>query len=105
MPATVALRLGVNSGPAAVGATKIQGRVGARWTYTASGSVTNVAARLASLGMANTVLVGPETRRRLDNSFRPRDLGEHQLKNVDMPVRVFGLGHEESRPASALRLA
>lgn len=105
IPATVALRLGVNSGPAAVGATKIQGRASARWTYTASGPVTNIAARLASLGLADTVLIGPETRRRLDNGFRPRDLGEHHLKNVDMPVRVFGLGHEESSPASALRLA
>jgi len=105
MPATVALRLGVNSGPAAVGATKIQGRAGARWTYTASGPVTNIAARLAALGLADTVLIGPETRRRLDDNFHPRDLGEHHLKNVDAPVRVFGLGHEEPSPASALRLA
>ena len=35
------------SGVAAVGATKIEGSAGARWTYTASGSVTNVAARIS----------------------------------------------------------
>ena len=105
MPAMVALRLGVNSGPAAVGATKIQGRAGARWTYTASGPVTNIAARLAGLGMADTVLIGPETRRRLGDEFRPRDLGEHVLKNVNAPVRVFGLGPEEPSVTPALRLA
>jgi class 3 adenylate cyclase len=105
MPATVALRLGVNSGPAAVGATKIQGRAGARWTYTASGPVTNIAARLAGLGPADTVLIGPETCRRLDADFRPRDLGEHQLKNVDEPVRVFGIDLEEPSPVPALGLA
>jgi class 3 adenylate cyclase len=106
MPSTVALHLGVNSGLAAVGATKIQGRASARWTYTASGPVTNVAARLAGLGTADTVLIGPETRRRLGDGFRPRDLGEHHLKNVDMPVRVFGLSPEEPGPVpAALRLA
>ena len=46
----IAVHLGVNSGLATVGATKIEGANGARWTYTASGSVTIVAARLAALG-------------------------------------------------------
>jgi class 3 adenylate cyclase len=105
MPSAVALRLGVNSGSAAVGATKIQGRAGARWTYTASGPVTNIAARLAGLGPTDAVLIGPETRRRLNDDFCPRDLGEHQLKNVDGPVRVFALDQEELSPVSALGLA
>jgi class 3 adenylate cyclase len=96
------------SGSATLGAvedTKIQGRAGVRWTYTASGPVTNIAARLAALGLADTVLIGPETWRRLDDNFRRRDLGEHHVKNVDAPVRVFGLGHEEPSPAAVLRLA
>ncbi len=46
----IGVHVGVNSGVAAVGATKIEGMAGTRWTYTASGSVTNVAARLAALG-------------------------------------------------------
>jgi class 3 adenylate cyclase len=46
----ITLHVGVNSGIASVGATKIEGVAGTRWTYTASGSVTNVAARLAALG-------------------------------------------------------
>ena len=100
---TVALRLGVNSGMAAVGATKIEGRAGARWTYTASGRVTNVAARLADLGGFDTALIGPETRRRIDDAFCTRDLGERSLKNVDEPLRVYALGAEESDGELALR--
>ena len=61
----IALHVGVNSGVAAVGATKIEGKAGTRWTYTASGSMTNVAARLAALGAGEGVLIGPETRARI----------------------------------------
>jgi class 3 adenylate cyclase len=87
----IALHVGVNSGIAAVGATKIEGTAGTRWTYTASGPVTNVAARLAALGDGSAVVVGMETRRRLDASFVLEDLGERRLKNVEEPVRVYRL--------------
>jgi class 3 adenylate cyclase len=40
----VTLRIGINSGLAAVGITKFQGVTGTRWTYTASGPITNIAA-------------------------------------------------------------
>ena len=88
----VALHIGVNSGVAAVGATKIEGKAGTRWTYTASGSMTNVAARLAAMGPGDGVLIGPRTRERIDREFPVEDLGEHRLKNVEEPVRVFRLG-------------
>jgi class 3 adenylate cyclase len=97
----------VNSGVAAVGATKIEGKAGTRWTYTASGSVTNVAARLAALGAGEGVLTGPETRARIDGELwgerwgdlpgeRPgelpiEDLGERRLRNVAEPVHVYRL--------------
>jgi len=42
----------VNTGLALLGATKIEGRAGTRWTYTASGLTTNIAARLASMAEA-----------------------------------------------------
>src|SRR5262249_3245772 len=45
----ITLNVGVNSGVAAVGATKIEGTAGTRWTYTASGPVTNLCARLAAM--------------------------------------------------------
>ncbi len=98
--APIELHVGVNSGVAAVGATKIEGVAGVRWTYTASGSVTNLAARLAALGAGDTVFVGPETRRRLGEDLRLEDLGERRLKNVDGAVRVFGLAVDQA-PAAA----
>ncbi len=96
----LALHVGVNSGVAAVGATKIEGTAGERWTYTASGSVTNVAARLASAAAGDSVLVGPETRRRLGDAFPFEDLGDRRLRNVEEPVRVFRVSAEAARGAA-----
>jgi len=87
----IRLHVGVNSGVAAVGATKIEGKAGTRWVYTASGPVTNVAARLAAVGEGESVFIGAETRSRLDNAFPLEDLGERRLRNVEEPVRVFRL--------------
>ena len=85
----ITLHVGVNSGVAAVGATKLEGTAGTRWTYTASGAVTNLAARLAGVGEDDAVHIGPETRRRLGSGFVLEDVGEQRLKNVEEPVRVF----------------
>ena len=48
----LAMHVGINTGPALLGATKIEGRAGTRWTYTASGMTTNIAARLAAQAAA-----------------------------------------------------
>src|SRR5437867_3758006 len=45
----VAIHVGINSGSALVGATKLDGSSGGRWTFTASGQTTNLAARVAGL--------------------------------------------------------
>ena len=88
---TIALHVGVNSGMAAVGATKIEGSAGTRWTYTASGPVTNIAARLAALGDGNAVIVGEETRRRVAGEFPFLDAGDQRLRNLEEPVHVYRL--------------
>jgi class 3 adenylate cyclase len=88
----IRLHVGVNSGAAAVGATKIEGTAGTRWTYTASGAVTNVAARLAALGEGDSIIIGAETAKRLSGWLELEDLGARELKNVEEPVRVFRLG-------------
>src|SRR5262249_29182862 len=87
----IVLHIGVNSGLATVGATKIEGASGTRWTYTASGPVTNLAARLAGLGRGDVINVGAETRRRLDGEFPFEALGDVALRNLDHPVSVFRL--------------
>src|SRR5207245_6938578 len=63
----LALHMGLNSGLALVGSTRFEGLRGARWTFTASGPVTNLAARLAGTAEAGQLLVGPETARRLQD--------------------------------------
>jgi len=99
----ITLHVGVNSGVANVGATKIEGTAGTRWTYTASGSVTNVAARLAGIGEDDAVHIGPETRRRLGAGFVVEDIGEQRLKNVEEPVRVFRIVEGVAAEGAAAR--
>jgi class 3 adenylate cyclase len=87
----VTINMGINSGPALVGMTRFVGSVGSRMTYTASGPVTNLTARIASLAENGQILVGPDTAKRLNGRVRLEDLGEKQFKNVDSPIRVYRL--------------
>jgi class 3 adenylate cyclase len=87
----VAIHVGINSGTALVGATKLDAVGGGRWTFTASGPTTNLAARIAGLTRGGEVKVGPETAGRIRDHYVLEDTGEHQLKNVAQPVRVFRL--------------
>src|SRR6266850_2052849 len=73
-----------------LGATKIEGTAGTRWTYTASGPVTNGAARLAALG-DDVIHLGAATASRLPTMVGIEDLGEVALRNVEEPTRVFRL--------------
>jgi class 3 adenylate cyclase len=85
----IGMHVGVNSGVASVGATKIEGLAGTRWTYTASGPTTNIAARLAALGQAGSAIVSEETFARLGGGVQAEDLGPQTLKNVPRPVGAF----------------
>ena len=88
---SAANKTGVNSGPALLGATKIEGRAGTRWTYTASGLTTNIAARLAAAASGGEIVLSETTRDRLAQDFECEDLGPRELKNVDGTVRLFRL--------------
>ena len=88
------IHMGLNSGVALVGSTRFEGLRGARWTFTASGPVTNLAARLAGVAEAGQILVGPETVQRLGDRYRLDSLGRERLKNIAEAVdihRVLGL--------------
>jgi class 3 adenylate cyclase len=98
----IVMHVGVNSGIASVGATKIEGLVGARWTYTASGSTTNVAARLAALSEGGDVVLSDETRRRIGDDFSAQDLGLRTLKNVPQAMRVYRID-ADVHPANVAR--
>jgi class 3 adenylate cyclase len=98
----IVMRVGVNSGVASVGATKIEGLAGTRWTYTASGLTTNVAARLAALSEGGDVILSEETLRRVGPGLAAEDRGEHTLKNVPQPMRVYRMEISGDMAATAL---
>ena len=87
----LAMHIGINTGPALLGATKIEGRAGTRWTYTASGMTTNIAARLAAQADGGEIVISESTLSRLGVACPVDDLGLRELKNVERPMRLFRL--------------
>ncbi len=87
----LAMHIGINTGPALLGATKIEGRAGTRWTYTASGLTTNIAARLAAVAQGGEIVVSETTLAGLGPRALAEDLGVRPLRNVEPPVRLFRL--------------
>jgi class 3 adenylate cyclase len=86
----ISLHVGINTGEALVGATKLGGAAaGPRWTFTASGPTTNVAARFAAFAQGGDIIVGPPTADRIRQHFVLESLGEQTFKNVSQPIRVF----------------
>ena len=85
------MHIGVNTGPALLGATKIEGRAGTRWTYTASGMTTNIAARLAAQAQGGEIVLSGETRARLDVDLELEDVGLRELKGVERPMPLYRL--------------
>jgi class 3 adenylate cyclase len=83
------VHIGINSGLALVGATKLEGANRTRWTYTASGPVTNMAARIAALAEGGMILIGPETAQRLRGLFPMQTIGQHQLRNMAEKVLIY----------------
>jgi class 3 adenylate cyclase len=85
----VQLHMGINTGEALVGATKLTGAGGQRWTFTASGSTTNVAARFAASAEGGEIVVGPATAERIRSHFVLETIGDKTFKNVSTPIRVY----------------
>ena len=85
------MHIGVNTGPALLGATKIEGRAGRRWTYTASGMTTNIAARLAAQAQGGEIVLSEATYSRLSSDLTLEDMGLRELKGIEQPVRLYRL--------------
>lgn len=93
----LAIHIGVNSGIALVGSTRFEGLRGVRWTFTASGPVTNLASRLAGVAAAGQILVGSETAQRLGDRYRLERLRRKHLKNIVEAVDIYCvLGFEQT---------
>ena len=88
--APVRVRMGVHTGePIVTG----EGYVGAD---------VHRAARIMSAGHGGQVLVSETTRQLLDASVELRDLGDHRLKDLGAPQRLFQLGDGEFPPLKTL---
>ena len=85
----VDLHMGINTGEAWVGSTKMKTLTGERWTYTASGLVTVLAARIGAKSSGTRLFVGPETYRCIKDSCESEFMGEQDLKNVKKPVSIY----------------
>ena len=83
------VNIGIGSGECDVGTTRFQGPAGERWTFTASGPVTNLAARLGGRATGGQILLAAETARRVRDRFPLRSLGSVTLKNLSNPVEAW----------------
>jgi class 3 adenylate cyclase len=85
------INIGICSGEAFVGATKLESLTGSRWTYTSHGIPTNVAARICSKATGGDILVSRETADRIKEHFSPQLLGKFSLKNVSEEVEIYSV--------------
>jgi len=93
----ILVNIGIHCGIGLVGFSKFRSSSGERWTYTVSGSVTNIAARLCALATGGELLVSADLASHIDNeTYALEPLGAQQLKNVSRPVLTFRLTDSDS---------
>jgi class 3 adenylate cyclase len=85
------VNIGINSGSALVGMTRFKGSLSTRMTYTATGQVTNIAARLSDLAKKGDILIGEETARLIEGLWPVFARGKASLKGIDEPLLVYSL--------------
>ncbi|MET0850623.1 MAG: adenylate/guanylate cyclase domain-containing protein [Candidatus Rokuibacteriota bacterium] len=85
----IVVNAGISSGLCEVGVVRLEGVAGERWTFTATGQVTNLAARLGDRARGGQILMDAETARRLGGRFRTAVLGMVSLKNMSSPVEAW----------------
>jgi class 3 adenylate cyclase len=87
----LAINIGISSGDAFVGATKLESLTGSRWTYTSHGSVVNLAARICGKAKGGELLVSRETSDRVKDHYQTSLLGNFSLKNVSEEIEIFSV--------------
>lgn len=98
----IVVNIGISSGECDLGLIRLHGVAGERWTFTATGQVTNLAARLGDRASGGQILVSAETARRLRGRFGLRSLGALPLKNIARPVETWEV---TAGPGTAARVA
>lgn len=87
----VQINMGINSGRALVGMSRFKGSLGTRMTYTATGEVTNLAARLADHAKGGDILIGEETKKLIEEMWPVFDIGPVTFKGIGEPVAVYSV--------------
>ena len=91
----VVINIGINSGAVLIGASKIHSQLGTRWTFTANGYNTNLAARIGGSAVNGAILVSEETARRLGDGFALSDAGDQIFKGISRSIKVFSIAEPE----------
>ena len=94
----IQVNIGISTGEVYLGSTKMRGTVGDRWTFTASGPVTIMAARLSDYAKDGQILIDSETAGRIRGLFPLTSLGNVQFKNFRDAVEVFQVNLPEETP-------
>jgi class 3 adenylate cyclase len=92
----VVINMGINSGEALIGASKIQGATAMLFVYTVTGYVANLAARVGAFARDGAILVSEETALRLGQEFNLESMGPQAFKNISRPIEVFRVADEAS---------
>jgi len=85
------VNMGLHGGSAFVGVTRFRGRTGERWTYTASGPVTNIAARLCTLAQDGDILVSGVATGYLEDVYSLEPMGVQPMRNIGPAIDVYTL--------------
>ena len=88
-------RIGVNSGPAALGNVG----AGAHRSFTAIGDTTNVAARLQAAAPPGEILIGRSTYEAVRDLIEARPFGDLDLKGKPEPVPTYQVPVDRNGPA------
>jgi class 3 adenylate cyclase len=91
----VVFNMGIASGTALVGASRFVGDLSSHMTYTASGKVTNLAARLSDLAEGGDILISPETKALIDGLWPIHDRGQSAIKGFPGEIRVYSIDYAE----------
>lgn len=85
------VHIGVHAGIALIGFTRFRAKRWERWTYTASGPVTNIAARLCQLAAGGSILLSADVAAVVRHEYPLEYVGAKTLKNVTKPLDVYQL--------------
>jgi class 3 adenylate cyclase len=85
----IRINIGVQTGKVYLGSTKMRGSEEERWTFTASGAVTIMAARLCQYAKDGQILLGEETARRVEKDYLLRSIGKIPLKNLKDSGEIY----------------